>query len=319
VSDPVRIALVGAGIMGTNHARVLQTLRDVELVVVVDPDEERAGQVAAASGARAVRSLDEVLADVDAVIVAAPTAHHLDTALAVIGAGLPVLVEKPLAGNVADAERIASAAVSAGVVLAVGHIERFNPAVAEVPKLLDHPVHIEATRINPYSGRIGDGVIHDLMVHDLDIIASLVGDTQPVSVQATSRTIRGEREDLATCLLTFESGLTAALTASRLGQSKIRTLEITQADSYVTVDLIRQDVTINRTAYHEYVADEGVRYRQSSMVEIPFLEQRGEPLMLELRHFVDCVRGDAVPRVSGADGVRALALADRVAEAARQM
>ena len=308
----LRIAVVGAGIMGANHARVAHQLPGVELVAVVDSDLERARAAGRNAGAVAVASLDELTIDIDAAVIAVPTRFHFEAARQLIDRGVHVLVEKPIAATVDEAEQIVAAAERAGVVLSVGHIERFNAAVAELPQMLEDPLHIEASRIGTYSSRIADGVILDLMIHDIDIVTSLVGrDVEVTSVGGVARSVRGDTEDVATVTMVFANGVTAAFNTSRLGQQKIRTLEITQQESVITADLVRQDVTINRMSRQEYLSDEGTRYRQSSVVEIPFLETRGEPLALELRHFVECVRTGAAPRVDGRAGVRALELALR--------
>ena len=316
MTTPIRMAVVGAGIMGTNHARVAKLLPGVELVAVADPDLAKARAAAGTLGARAVASVGELAGELDAAIIAVPTALHVDTALALIDDGVHVLVEKPLAANAADARKIVDAAAARGLVLAVGHIERFNAAVAELGRLLDHPIHIEASRISPYSSRIADGVIFDLMIHDIDIVCSLAGpDARAVNVSGVARATKGQTEDVASVTVQFSTGLTAAFNTSRLGQQKIRTIEITQAESTVMADLVRQDITVHRMSHHEYLTDQGARYRQSSVIEIPFLESRGEPLALELAHFVECIRTGASPRVDGAAGIRAIELAQWATEA----
>ncbi|MGD9702353.1 MAG: Gfo/Idh/MocA family oxidoreductase [Acidimicrobiia bacterium] len=318
MSDPIRFAVVGAGIMGTNHVRVARQLPGVELVAVVDHDIERARAAARAGGERACDTVAELFGAVDAAVIAVPTAFHLDAALALAEHGVHLLVEKPLAPSVEDAQRIVDAAAANGIVLAVGHIERFNAAVAELPRLLHDPIHIEASRISPYSPRVADGVIFDLMIHDIDIVCSLAGpDAVATKVTGVARTTKGGTEDLASVTVEFSTGLTATFNTSRLGQQKIRTIEITQADSVVIADLVRQDVTIHRMNHSEYLSDEGTRYRQASVIEIPFLETRGEPLALELSHFVDCIRTGQAPRVDGAAGIRAIELAQRATDAVR--
>jgi predicted dehydrogenase len=313
---PLRLAVVGAGIMGTNHARVAAQTPGAELCAVVDRDLDRARAAGRSSGAVAVADLDHLPADVDAAVVAVPTQYHLEAALELIGRGVHLLVEKPLASNVADAERLVAAARSAGVVLAVGHIERFNAAVAALPTMLDRPLHIEASRIGSYSPRIADGVILDLMIHDIDIVASLAGtDATVTTMSGVARSVRSETEDIATVTMSFSTGLTATFNTSRLGQQKVRTVEITQEESTVAADLVRQDVTLHRMSRQEYLSDEGVRYRQSSVLEVPFLEVRGEPLALELRDFVEAIRSQRPPRVDGAAGVRALELAQAASAA----
>jgi predicted dehydrogenase len=313
MNDVVRVAVIGAGIMGANHARIARQTVGIELVGVVDADRARAR--AAGAGGAALSSLDELPA-VDLAVVAVPTARHADVALELIERGVHLLVEKPLAGSVADARSIVDAADAAGLILAVGHVERFNPAVIELPRLLEEPQHITAKRVSPYSARISDGVIHDLMIHDIDIVASLAGeDAQVVAISGIARAERSENEDLAVANLVFSTGLTATFETSRLSQQKVRTLEITQRDSVVIADLVRQDVTIHRMSRHEYLSGEGSRYRQSSVIEIPFLEARGEPLALELVHVAGSVRGGDPPMVSGAQGLRAIEIADDIAKA----
>lgn len=309
----VRLAVIGAGIMGANHARVARQLRHARLVAVVDPDVERATAAAAPTGAWPVASVDEVLGDIDAAVVAVPTPAHLETAVRLAEAGIHLLVEKPLARTSAEAAEIVAAAERAGITLAVGHVERFNAAVAELPTLLDRPVHVGFSRISPYSPRVREGVVFDLMIHDLDILRWLLGPGTSIhEVCGVRRAIHGTTEDLAVVSVRTNDGPTATFTTSRLGQQKIRSVEITQEDSVVVADLIRQDITVHRMTRHEYLSDEGARYRQSSVIEIPFLETRGEPLALELQHLIDCIRTGETPRVTGHDGVEAVTLAERV-------
>lgn len=311
----LRLGIIGTGIMGANHARIAAQHRDVELTAVVDPVVERAEALATKYGARAAATVAEILDDVDCAIVATPTELHHAIALELMAAGIHTLVEKPIARTVDEARELIEAATAADVVMTVGHVERFNPAVLELDNLVTHPLHITATRVSPYSPRVTVGVVLDLMVHDLDIVAKLAGG-RPVSVQSSTLTVRSDSEDLATALIEFDNGVTAALTASRIGQHKIREITITQPDNYVSVDLLRQDVTINRVDHSEYLSSEGARYRQTGVVEIPFLEHRGEPLALELDEFVRAVAERRTPRVTGEDATAALALALRVVEAA---
>jgi predicted dehydrogenase len=318
VSDLVRVAVVGAGIMGTNHARVVRQIPGVELVAVVDQDLTKA-QAAAGAGVVAYSSIDELTETIDAAVIAVPTGLHLPCAIALAERGVHMLVEKPLAMTVDEARQIVEVAEKNALVLAVGHIERFNAAVAELPRLLDRPVHIEASRLGAYSPRISDGVIFDLMIHDIDIVCSLAGrDAVAVEVSGIARSLKGPTEDIATVIMRFSTGLTATFNTSRLAQQKIRTIEITQEESTVIADLVRQDITVHRMTHHEYLSEQGARYRQSSIVEIPFLDSRGEPLALELAHFIECVRTGATPRVDGAAGIRAIELAQRATDAVRQ-
>jgi predicted dehydrogenase len=315
-TTPLRLAVIGAGIMGANHARVALSLPSWQVTAVVDPDQERARRVAATVGANALAHPDELGDDIDAAIVAVPTPFHRSVAVPLLRRGVAVLVEKPMAATVAEAEAIAEAAEVGDAVLMVGHVERFNPAVLDLPGLLGEIVHVTASRISPYSARVAHDVVLDLMIHDLDVVASLVA--APVTdVQAIARTLRSASEDLVTALLGFADGTAATLTASRIGQQKVRDLVVTQPDSVVSVDLLRQAVTINRVDHVEFVDEHGPRYRQTGVVEIPFLEHRGEPLALELREFAAAVAGRRPPSVGATDGVRAVGLVERVLRAAR--
>jgi predicted dehydrogenase len=316
MTAPLKLAVIGAGIMGTNHARVARQLPEIELVAVVDQDIDKATAACGTSGAVATTNLDDVIGRIEAAVVAVPTQFHVEVAIKLAEAGVHLLVEKPLAPTIEEGEQIVAAADAAGVTLAVGHIERFNPAVAELPRLLDRPVHIEASRIGSYSPRISDGVIFDLMIHDLDIVLSLVGDDCDVEeISGVARRMRSQTEDLASATIAFSNGMTAAFNTSRLGQQKVRTIEITQMESAIVADLIRRDVTIHRMSQQEYLSDEGTRYRQSSVMEIPYLQSAGEPLQLELSHFAECVRSGQRPLVDGRAGLRALDLAVRVTDA----
>lgn len=307
----VRLAIVGAGVMGTNHARVASGLRDCEVTWVVDPDPQRAAAVAGAIGARPTSDVDDLLGTVDAAVLAVPTPQHTSLGCRLLGAGVSCLVEKPLAVDVAGADELIAAAASSGATLAVGHVERHNPAVLELDRILGELVHVSAERISVFSPRVADDVVLDLMIHDLDIVAALAGEA-PSAIHAVGRRLRTDTHDLAVALLEFPSGVTASVTASRLGQQKIRQLSITQAEAFVNVDLVVPTITISRVDHAEFVDTGGTRYRQTGMVEIPYLENRGEPLALELEDFLRAVTEGTPPRVGGEDGRRAVVMAHEV-------
>ncbi len=311
----LRLAIVGAGIMGANHGRVAMGLRDAEVSVIVDPDPIRGAALAEATGANYEPTLDGAAGRYDAAVLALPTALHAEVGIRLLEAGVPTLVEKPLAATVEKARALVDAAQAGDTMLMVGHVERFNPAVLELDNIVEDVIHIDARRISPYSNRIREGVILDLMIHDLDIVSSLV--QSPVcSVQAVARATRSETEDLASALLLFANGATATITASRIGQNKIRELTVTSAESSVSVDLVRQNVAVNTMRHDEFVLASGASYRQSGMIQIPFLEHHGEPLYLELKHFVECVLKGEEPRVTGRQGLLAIELALRIRSAA---
>lgn len=319
MGDELRVAVVGAGMMGANHARVVNGSSAAILAAVVDADVERREAVAANSGAATYADVGALLdhgAPIDAAVVATPTATHREIATALLHAGVPVLVEKPLAATVADARALADLSRRTNVLLVVGHVERFNPAVRELLRLEQRPIHVEAHRVGPFAARIPDSVVSDLMIHDLDIVGALAGG-RPTSVTAVAQRVRSESEDMATALLAFDSGTTATITASRLGQQKIRQLQLTMPDAFVVADLLRQDVSITRVDHTEYLSEDGSRYRQTASVEIPFLDNRGEPLAAQLASFLRAVRDGGPPEVTAEDGVTALEMVGQVLDAAR--
>lgn len=300
--------------MGSNHIRIARSQPVAELVAIVDADTERAE---AARGddvdIRCFTDVDELIASgiAEAVVVAVPTPIHHDVVSKCIAAGLHVLVEKPIAGTLDDADDLIERADNAGVVLMVGHVERFNPVIMELVNYVDEPIHIETDRVGPFSSRVKDSVVLDLMIHDLDIVRMLA-DSDVVDVTGVGRSTRSPEIDLASVHLLFANGVTATLTASRLGQQKVRQVRVTTAESYVIADLLRQDILINKVQHTEFVAEGGARYRQTGMVEVPFIENRGEPLALELREFVSAIEQGCPPKVDGTAGRAALELVERI-------
>jgi len=309
----IRLAIVGAGAMGSNHARVAGDLPGVEIVAVVDPDPDRGRRLADLAGARYVPDVSLLPDRVDAAVVAAPSATHAPIGVDLLGRGIDLLVEKPIAETVEAGRSLVDAAARAGRILMVGHIERFNPAILVLDEMLDDVLSVDMARIGPFSPRVTDDVILDLMIHDLDLALAFAG--SPVAeVYSVSRSVHTAAEDIANALLRFENGMTASVAAHRAGQSKIRRIHITQSDSFVRIDLIRQEVLIERLYQGEFTSKTGRVYRQTGVTEVPFLEKRGEPLALEMAHFLDCVRTRATPCVPGAQGLAALDLALRVRE-----
>ena len=228
MSTPLRVGVIGVGHLGRHHARILGTMPGVQLVGVVDNSEARAEEIAAASNTAAFTEWQALEGKVDAVTVAVPTESHLDVALAFIERGVHVLVEKPLARTVEEADRLVNAAAVRGVTLAVGHTERFNPAVAEARRLLHGPRFIEAHRLGTFPERSLDiDVVFDLMIHDLDIVLSIVGEPT-VSVEAVGVPVLTPRIDIANVRLRFAGGCIANLTASRISRDRIRKIRFFQ-------------------------------------------------------------------------------------------
>lgn len=303
-----RVAVVGAGIMGSNHARVLGRLPGAEVTLVVDPDEQRGRALAASVGAVHTTDPGAVADHAEAAVVAGPSELHAAIGVPLLEAGVDLLVEKPIATTLADADALIEAARRQGRVLMIGHVERFNPAVLQLDGIVEDPLHVELTRMGPFSPRVSADVVLDLMIHDLELALALAG-SDVERVEGVGRRVRSGSLDLATALLEFRNGVTATVTASRVGQTKIRQIELTQRANFVVVDLVRQDLTIHRVDHVEFLAEGGTRYRQSGLVEIPFLDHHGEPLALELGEFLECVAHRRAPRVTGVHGRRALELA----------
>ena len=300
--------------MGRHHARVYAESPNAELVGVSDVDEENAAAVATEYGTRAM-STGALLDAVDAVSVAVPSRYHRPIASEALDAGVHALVEKPLATTTADAAALVDAANAAGVILQVGHIERFNPAVRTVSEFVDDLdlIAVDARRLGPpvEDGRdVGDDVVLDLMIHDLDVLLSLVG--SPVA----DVTAAGSPDDqYVAATLGFENDVVGSLTASRVTQRKVRELTLTARECIVTVDYIDRSVRIHRRTRPEFLVNDGdLRYRSEQVVERPTVDN-GEPLKKELDAFLDAVQNGTEPVVSGQDGVNALSLAHRVKRA----
>jgi len=307
------LAIVGAGVMGANHGRVAQAVRELTVTAICDPDLDRAAASARPHGARYTRDLDEAMADADAVVLATPSDTHAELGVRVLKAGRDLLVEKPIATSADDGQTLIDAAQANDRVLMIGHVERFNPAIAELANLVDRPVALEITRASPYPGRILADVVLDLMIHDIDLARAIIGG-EIVEVTAMGRSVRSGDPDLACALLRFDNGVVANLTASRVSQNKVRRLTLTQRENTVVVDLVRQQVEVHRIEHSEYLSEGGARYRQSGVVEIPYLSQYGEPLVHELRHFAARISDRGQPLTTAQDALIALRVALGVAD-----
>ena len=302
VPDIPRAGVIGVGVMGENHARVYSESRGVTLAGVSDIDDELARTVADEYGTVAL-DRDRLLERCDVVSVAVPTVHHYEAVLACIDAGVHVLVEKPITLDPDRARELTARAADAGVVLQVGHVERFNPAVRTAASLIEDldVIAVEAKRLGPPVDRTGlDPVTLDLMIHDVDVVQSLLGG-EPTDVAATG-TADGSH---ATAILAFDDVL-ATITASRVSQRKVRTLTVTATDCLLEIDYLDQSVLLYRDSFPEYVSDDrGSHFRHESVIERPEVKNR-EPLRAEIESFVDAVRTDSTPLVTGGDGLSAL-------------
>jgi UDP-N-acetylglucosamine 3-dehydrogenase len=314
-----RLAVVGTGVMGRNHVRVLRELGEVDLVGVADANLDAALQVAAIHGTRGYGSLKELFEreHPDAIIVAAPTNNHHAIVMEALAAGSHVLVEKPIAATLKEADELVARAASAKRVLAVGHIERYNPAVIELKRRLDEGqlgrvFQLNARRLGPFPQRIRDvGVVVDLATHDLDVMRYLTG-SEIVRVYAeTRREVHTTREDLVSGLLRFEDGSVGVLQINWLTPSKIRELVVTGERGMFRADYLTQDLFFHENAaaadynWHQITMLRGVS--EGSMVQ--YAIQKREPLRSELEAFLRAAAGDSSGIVSGEDGREALRLA----------
>lgn len=308
-SNKQKAGVIGVGAMGQHHARVYDVLRNAELVGISDADEARATEVAEEYGADML-SVKDLLDQVDVVSIAVPTEHHYELAKQCIEQGVDLLVEKPIVEEPAQGQELVRRAEKAGVTLQVGHIERHNPVVSTLEEIIPDldVIAVDAERLGPTPDRtIYDSAVIDLMIHDIDIVLSLL-DSEVESVDA----IGAAEGRHATASLELEDGTVGTLTASRVTQQKQRTLEITAEECYVTVDFIDQSVQIHRQSVPEYVTEDGdVRYRHESVVENPAVEN-GEPLKHELSSFLEASQNGTEPSVTAKEGLRALELARQI-------
>ncbi|MBI3025244.1 MAG: Gfo/Idh/MocA family oxidoreductase [Candidatus Tectomicrobia bacterium] len=292
--DAIRLGVVGAGHMGSYHVAAIAELVDVRLTAVADLDRRRAEEVAGRYGAAALSDAAQLVGRVDAAIVAVPTAQHQTVARFLLENGIHLLVEKPICPAIDDARALFLLAKKKDLVLHVGHVERYNGAVQELSRIVRDPILIECRRLGPFSPRVReDGVVLDLMIHDLDIAMRLV-DEEIVQLSAAGASILSDRDDVANVQIRFAGGCIANLTASRVTQNKIRTLAVTQPDAYITLDYADQELRIHRQASSEHsLSREELKYREQSQVERLFVH-KDNPLKIELRHFLGAVRSGAV-------------------------
>ena len=303
-ASTLRVAVIGVGYLGRHHARILSALDGVTLVGVVDRDFSRASEIAAAHGTTAFASAAG-MPDVDAVTIAVPTESHAAEAHPFLERGVAVLVEKPLTRTVAEADTLLETAAAGGGVLAVGHTERFNPALTTALPHISRPGFVEVHRLGTFPDRSLDiDVVFDLMIHDLDVLLASV-DGEVTAIEAVGVPVLTSRVDIANARLRFASGCIANLTASRISRDRVRKVRFFQPQAYVSIDYASQEVECFRL-----LPGGGAPVIEGGKLDVP----RDEPLRLELTDFVDAVRTGRRPRVSGEDGRRALALAHRIVE-----
>jgi predicted dehydrogenase len=304
---PIPVGVVGVGHLGRHHARLYASLPEARLIAVADRDLERARSVAAEFGCEAVREAADLAGRVTAASVATPTIHHREAAEILLGAGCHVLVEKPIAPTLEDADAILAAASRAGRTVMVGHTERFNPAVAALARAVDAPRFVEIHRLAGFTARSTDvDVILDLMIHDLDLLMHFDG-SDPVQVDAVGVAALTDKVDIANARIRFASGCVANVTASRISAEKLRRIRVFQSRTYIACDTGEKKVERFRLA---------IGSDRKPVIERDLLPvEDGEPLAIELRAFLRAVSAGVAPPVDGLAGRRALELAFRVRDA----
>jgi predicted dehydrogenase len=324
------MAVIGVGHLGKEHARILAGLPDVELVGVADVNPDQGQAVARRCATRWFSDFWPLLNRVDATTIAVPTTFHHAIAVEFLRRGIHLLVEKPLAANLDEATALVDCASRHGAILQVGHIERFNPAFEELQRRRLQPKFIECERLGPFSGRSTDiGVVLDLMIHDLDLLLTFVGPSV-CAVDAMGVSVFGQHEDMAKARLVFANGCVANMTASRASQAPRRRMQIWAPEGYLSLDFAKRGLTLIQPS--EALRQRGLDVRRLSPSSLATLKDdlfgrhlevlhldrnQGDQLTRELQHFIHCVRTGETPRVRGADGRNALALATRVLESLR--
>jgi predicted dehydrogenase len=289
----VKVGVIGVGYLGQHHARIFSELEGVELVGVSDNDIRRANEISGAYGCRAFERYSDMVEQADAVSIVTPTTTHYAIARECLGAGKDVFIEKPITENLEEARGLVTEAENRGLIMQVGHLERYNPAILVAEEMLDEPRFLEAERLSPFLGRGTDvDVTLDLMIHDIDVLLGIVK-SAVTDIRATGETVMTGRIDVAKAWLEFENGCKALVTASRLSKEKKRKLKIFQRDSYLSVDYQTQEV--------------GRYCKHGSEISYTVIKPgQKEPLREELRDFVHNVVTREKPRVSGKEAAAAL-------------
>lgn len=321
----LRMAVIGVGSLGQHHARILAGMPGVSLVAVVDPNQKQAETIAVKHHCQALTTTSALKGEVDAVSIVTPTKYHCTTAIEFLAQGIPCMVEKPLAGSVPEAKLIVNAAKRAGTLLQVGHIERFNPGFTAVEASCLRPKFIEAQRLAPFSGRGLDvGVVMDLMIHDIDLVLSLVR-SPVVSVDAVGVSIVGQHEDLANARIHFANGVVATLTASRVHPTAVRSMNLFGSEGHASIDFGKKNCTLVQPSlsFRNGIPDvrnldpqSMARFKETLFSQyLPTQttpESKLDQLTAELSDFVECIRTGRQPKVTGEDGLAAVSVAQSI-------
>jgi len=300
-SSLVKVGVIGVGSMGEKHARVLSKLQDVQLIGVVDIDISRAREIASRYNCKAFKDHSEIMDMIDAAIISTPTTMHFQIAKDFLKNGRDILIEKPITSTVEEAEELISEAKNRGLLLQVGHLERFNAGVCLISRMIRAPRFIESRRLSPFLGRSTDvDVTLDLMIHDIDIILTLVN-SEISDLKATGSRVLTDNIDIAYAWLEFENNCTAEVVASRIANEKVRELKVFQHNTYLNLDYQTQEVRSYKKINGNVVND------------VQRLEEE-EPLLKQLSSFIQCIQSRKQPLVSGVQGKKALQVALKITE-----
>lgn len=314
-SQPLKMGVIGVGNMGRHHVRILSLLKDIELIGVSDINLARGIEIASQYQTHFYENYTDLLPAADAVCIAVPTKLHHEVGVRCLQAGVHVLIEKPIAASISEAESLVNLAAETGCILQVGHIERFNPAFTELSKVIqtESILAIEARRLSPYSQRANDvSVVLDLMIHDIDLLLEL--SASPVVKLTSSGSISSGNLDYVTANLGFANGVVASLTASKVAHRKIRSLSAHCKNSLIETDFLTNEILIHR---HQQVnlQEEQPLYQQDGITERVYTSNI-EPIYAEIEHFVSCIRGGNRPSVGGEQALKALRLASSIEQMA---
>lgn len=290
----LKVGLIGVGVMGSNHARIINESTSADLHMVFDANKSVCERAASSWNAAAATSFEQ-MEECDAIVVATSTASHVSIADHFLKAGKALLIEKPLCGTLEETRETIARSREQKSVLTCGFVERFNPAVTTALKLLDEPVrHLWSYRHSPFNPRASSGVVTDLLIHDLDLTTRLAPSGALPKVGASLwKPAEHSFTETADCTLQYGSEMTAVQSASRWGQRKIREIRISTDSLLMEIDLLRVTVTTYQNRSQQAIPGEPMTYRSETMIEVPFVRHAGEPLGLQFDHFVDLIRGDA--------------------------
>ena len=319
--QPLKMGVIGVGNMGQHHVRVLSLLKDIELIGVSDANLARGIEIASQYRTQFYENYEELLPSVDAVCIAVPTRLHHEVGVRCLQAGVHILIEKPIAASITEAESLVNLAAKTGCILQVGHIERFNPAFRELSKVIqtENILALEARRLSPYSSRANDvSVVLDLMIHDIDLLLELsASPVVKLTASGSASSNSGNLNlDYATANLGFANGVVATLTASKVTHRKIRCLAAHCKNSLIETDFLKNEILIHRHQQTNFPAEQQqLFYKQDGITEKVYTSNV-EPIYAEIEHFVNCIRGGERPSVGGEQALKALRLASLIEQMA---